>query len=194
LALGCCDVVVVDALSAPAATGFELVVLDLPVLFWAGWVALPAGPVDDDDKVFGFIWIIFLVLVGGGGKLNSSRVAAALFVPPRDEVVLIRRPPISGDAGETGVWKTTEVLRLLLLLLLPSVTTGLKAAGGRANECSDMLSIGWSLICSSPEAAGVGGRRGGMFLCVELTVLQTGLLIMADDIDHQRDIDSIAKV
>lgn len=116
----------------------------------------------DDGAVLGFIWMIFLDRVGGGGRLNSSStvvedvVAAVRFVPARAaELTLFLR---SGEAGDMGDCDTNDPLRL-------SAATGLNAAGGKANECSDMASMGReedSLMINSPDAAGVGGRWAGM--------------------------------
>lgn len=91
--------------------------------------------------------MIFLDRVGGGGRLNSSSavvedvalaVAAAVrFVPARAvELTLFLR---SGEAGETGVCDINDPLRLFAIPL--SAATGLNAAGGNANECSDMASM-----------------------------------------------------
>jgi hypothetical protein len=141
---------------------------------------------DDDGVVLGFIWIIFLDLVGGGGKLNSSSavvedaadaVAAAVrFVPARAaELALFLR---SGEAGDVGDCDINDPLRLFAIPL--SAATGLNAAGGKANECSDMASMAWkedSLMINSPDAAGVGGRWAGMSVqigrdrCIRQTAL-----------------------
>lgn len=121
----------------------------------------------EDGVVLGFIWMIFLDRVGGGGRLNSSSavvddavlaVAAAVrFVPARAaELTLFLR---SGEAGDMGDCDTNDPLRLFAAPL--SAATGLNAAGGKANECSDMASMAWkedSLTINSPDAAGVGGR------------------------------------
>lgn len=148
--------------------------LDVEAFFCGDCLVAGAVDVDgvdalrlDDGVVLGFIWIIFLDLVGGGGRLNSSSavvedaadaVAAAVrFVPARAaELALFLR---SGEAGDMGDGDINDPLRLFAIPL--SAATGLNAAGGKANECSDMASMAWkedSLMMNSPDAAGVGGR------------------------------------
>lgn len=141
--------------------------LDVPGLgleaeaFLCGGGFVAGAVVAGVEVVLGFICMIFLDRVGGGGRLNSSSavvedaVAAAVrFVPARAAEFLR-----SGEAGDAGECDINDPLRLFAISL--SAATGLKAAGGKANECSDMASMAWkedSLMINSPDAAGVGGR------------------------------------
>lgn len=70
----------------------------------------------------------------------------------------------SGEVGETGQYDTVESLRAAPLDCM-SPLVGLSAAGGRANDDSCMSAF-WSLMMSSPDMEGVGGRRGGDMVLV----------------------------
>lgn len=122
--------------------------------FEAGFAGAAAGSFGE-LWVFGFIWMILRVRVGGGGRSRSSR---GLLKPACDGGFALRLGSSRGDVGDAG--KKTEGSDRDDLLLAPFAFEGLKAAGGRA-KTSEPSIIAWSLslMISSPDMAGVGGRR-----------------------------------
>lgn len=106
-----------------------------------------------EDWVLGFIWMILRVRVGGGGRSKSS--SGLLTLACRGGCGL-RPGPRSGEAGEAG--QKTDGSDLEERLLAESSLEGLMAAGGNAKESVPSMGI-CSLMMSSPDMAGVGGRR-----------------------------------
>lgn len=180
VALGCCFFLKEEEETAVDVEALEefLVVVSLAdaeeadVLF-----ALPldaAGPVDLDDVVcvLGFIWMILRARVGGGGRSRSSSgrlVACRDALAPRPVAVRF------GEVGESSR-RTDAGSGLDGFLVADGTRRGLRAAGGSEKVSTPSSTEYRSLTMSSPDVAGVGGRRGGdMAVAVdESTRGQTG--------------------
>jgi len=103
----------------------------------------------------GFIWIIFLDLVGGGGSANTS-FAGACATDDLRRVFTVSLTGLDGDCGEVGWYEEVRDDLVEAVEALFSVTAG----GGSSKDIWSEVIWEPSLLWISVEEAGVKGLVG----------------------------------